>query len=64
MKAKVIRFILVFFWSILVHYLLSSDRDIVYFVIVSTIIAMLDSLTAKPFERFITYAVKKIVKPR
>ena len=64
MKTRIVRFVAVFAWFFAVYYFFSTDRDIWYFIFVITMMATLDAFTYKYFQRFITNAVKKIVKPQ
>ncbi|HET6541870.1 MAG TPA: hypothetical protein VFG46_15370 [Chryseolinea sp.] len=62
MKTRIARFTTVFTYFFVVYYFFSTDRDIRYLIFISTMMAVLDAFTYKYFQRFITYAVKKIVK--
>ena len=64
MKTRIIRFVTVFAYFFVMYYIFTTDRNIWYFIFVSTMFAIIDSFTYKYFKRFITNAVKKIVKPQ
>ena len=62
MKTRIVRFVAVFAYFFVAYYIFTTDRNIWYFIFVSTMFAIVDAFTYKYFHRFITNAVKKIIK--